>query len=129
MFFFLFILVLSALVFYFVFFKRNDQPQSVSGKLVLVTGGGGGIGGEIAYQLACAHAIVCICDLSDVGMERTKNGIEKKGQVCQIYKADITSKEQVNDMVEKIEKKNGRLIFSESQFFSIKQHTGILTYS
>jgi NAD(P)-dependent dehydrogenase (short-subunit alcohol dehydrogenase family) len=42
---------------------RHDQDQQLSGRVAIVTGGGGGLGAAISRRLAAAGATVAVCDL------------------------------------------------------------------
>lgn len=80
---------------------------SLEGKVALVTGASYGIGFAIARGYAEAGAIICFNDIKEElveqGLEAYKNlGIKAYGYVC-----DVTNEDQVNEMVQKIEKEVG----------------------
>ncbi len=84
-----------------------SEQFSLKGKIALVTGASYGIGFAIAKGLAAAGATIVFNDIKqelvDKGFEAYKaEGIEAKGYVC-----DVTSEEQVNALVAKIEKEVG----------------------
>jgi NAD(P)-dependent dehydrogenase (short-subunit alcohol dehydrogenase family) len=81
----------------------------LTGKKALVTGGAVGIGKACATALAMAGADVAIADIDDQTGEKTAEGIRQMGVDCIFVKCDVTSKEQVQSMVEKVVERFGRL--------------------
>ncbi len=80
---------------------------SLKGKVALVTGASYGIGFAIACGYAEAGATICFNDIKEElvekGLESYKNlGIKAHGYVC-----DVTKEDQVNELVQKIEKEVG----------------------
>lgn len=80
---------------------------SLEGKVALVTGASYGIGFAIACGYAEAGATICFNDIKqelvEKGIEAYKNlGIKAYGYVC-----DVTNEDQVNEMIQKIEKEVG----------------------
>ncbi|WP_313131717.1 gluconate 5-dehydrogenase [Anaerocolumna sp.] len=80
---------------------------SLEGKVALVTGASYGIGFAIARGYAEAGATICFNDIKEElveqGLEAYKTlGIKAYGYVC-----DVTNEDQVNEMVQKIEKEVG----------------------
>lgn len=83
------------------------EKFSLEGKVALVTGASYGIGFAIASAYAAAGATIVFNDIKqelvDKGIASYKEqGIEAHGYVC-----DVTNEDQVNEMVEKIEKEVG----------------------
>ncbi len=80
---------------------------SLEGKIALVTGASYGIGFAIASSFAYAGAKIVFNDIKPEAVEKgcaayQEAGIDAKGYVC-----DVTSEEQVADMVAKIEQEVG----------------------
>ncbi len=85
----------------------NLNSFSLEGKIALVTGASYGIGFAIASGFASVGATIVFNDIKqelvDKGLAAYKEaGIKAYGYVC-----DVTNEEQVNQMVEKIEKEVG----------------------
>lgn len=79
------------------------------GQVALVTGAGQGIGEAIASQLAESGAIVYVNDLHDEFIHRVTGKICAKGYQAYPHKADVTSRDEVFDMVDTIIKQSGRI--------------------
>lgn len=80
---------------------------SLKGKVALVTGASYGIGFAMASAMASAGATIVFNDIKEELVEKgiaayKEEGIEAHGYVC-----DVTSEEQVNEMVAKIEQEVG----------------------
>ena len=69
-----------------------------SGKNALVTGGGRGIGKEIALRLALAGANVAICDVDLVTAQATAAEIEALGRKSLALKTDVSKADDVAAM-------------------------------
>lgn len=82
----------------------------LKGKVALVTGGGRGIGRAISLALAQEGAKVCVnyFHSKDAAEEVAKRIKENKGEAIS-YKADVSKLEEVNRMVEELNKKFGRI--------------------
>ena len=73
----------------------------IDGKVVIVTGGASGIGKHVATTLKAANAIPVIADVS------VETGDEVEGIYC--VKCDITSKDNVDAMVQTVVDKYGKI--------------------
>jgi 2-hydroxycyclohexanecarboxyl-CoA dehydrogenase len=69
--------------------NMNDVQLNLSGRVVLVTGAGGGVGRAIAVAFAQAGARVAIVDVSDTGLADTLKLIEATGTRGHAQAADI----------------------------------------
>lgn len=78
-------------------------------KTVLITGGAGGIGSAIALKLAQGKYDIVINYFSSErkAFELREKIIKEYGVKCLAIKADVSKEEEVNAMVEKIEKELG----------------------
>ncbi len=70
----------------------------LSGKAALVTGGGRGIGEQIALRLAHAGADVAVCDIDLGTAQNTASRIKDLGRRSLGIKADVSSAEDVSAM-------------------------------
>ena len=86
---------------------------SLKGKVAIVTGAAGerGAGRAIALAFAEAGADVAVCDkIADVydrNLEARAEEIRKLGQRALAIQADITKKNEVDDMVKRVEEELG----------------------
>lgn len=84
------------------------KPKNVGGQLALVTGGGNGLGREIALRLAKEGCNIVIVDLDLRGAQNTAKEIEEKCKVTALaYKVDVSDYEAVERLKVDIEKSIG----------------------
>lgn len=75
--------------------------MNLEGKTAIVTGGSGGIGGEIAKGLASDGAKVLLTYSSNAEQaEVIASGIKEKGGNAEIYKCDLTSDLSIKELFE-----------------------------
>lgn len=67
-----------------------------TGRVAVVTGGGGGIGLAIAERLARNGLAVAILDIADDAAERAAEAITGLGGTARGYRADVSDREQVD---------------------------------
>lgn len=72
-----------------------------NGKVVIVTGGARGIGANIVTELANeGYSVVLNYNKSAVLANNIKEELTKNGKSVEIYKADITKREEVKDLIQ-----------------------------
>jgi 3-oxoacyl-[acyl-carrier protein] reductase len=81
----------------------------LKGRVAVVTGGGRGIGREIALLLASRGADVAFCDMNDAALAETAAEIEKAGVKALGYKANVTLAAEVEAFAEAVMAKYGRV--------------------
>ena len=80
---------------------------SLKGKVALVTGASYGIGFAIACGYAEAGATICFNDIKEELVEKGLESYKKLGIKAHGYVCDVTKEDQVNELVQKIEKEVG----------------------
>lgn len=73
--------------------------QRFEGKTVIVTGGGGGIGGATCHRLGSEGAAVAVFDRDLAAAQRVAGEIVEAGGQAQAFACDITVREQVDSAV------------------------------
>ena len=81
--------------------------MSIQGKVALVTGGARGIGQAIIFRFAQEGAKVAFCDILAEESNKVVTEVKKAGGECFFVKADITRRDEVNEMVMAVEEKYG----------------------
>ena len=83
--------------------------MDMAGKVTLITGAGGGIGGGIANVFAQAGAKVCVADLELEEAVAKADSLVKQGYRAEAVGLDVTRKDEVDRLVERLVKENGRI--------------------
>jgi len=83
--------------------------MNLEGKIAMITGGSRGIGRETAVTFADAGAKVAVVDVSEEQGKETVNLIRKNSGQAFFAEMDVTIREQVKDVVSKIENKWDRI--------------------
>lgn len=81
-----------------------EQALDFSGKTILVTGGGKGVGRGITLRFLAAGAEVIIC-----GRNAPETAIESNGRRAHFIEADVRDVEQSQNLVTAAQKQSGRL--------------------
>jgi meso-butanediol dehydrogenase/(S,S)-butanediol dehydrogenase/diacetyl reductase len=82
------------------------MPADLSGKVVVLTGGGDGIGRECALAYARAEATVAIIDRD---LEKSQNSAAEAGAECIALYADVSDGDQVRSAISAVLKRFGRI--------------------
>ena len=80
------------------------QLFSLSGKTIVITGGGSGIGRSIAELFARQGAIIFIIELNSAGAEDTVRAIEEANGKAHAIACNVSNQKEVNDTFLAIQK-------------------------
>ena len=81
--------------------------KGIKGKVVIVTGGGGGIGSAICRRFADDGAVVAVFDINTDAAETVAAGIRASGGKASAFAVDLTNQESVNAAVTAAEQELG----------------------
>ena len=69
--------------------------QSVTDKVIVVTGAGQGLGEAIALTLGAAGAVVCGCDIKEEQVKNVARAITEAGGKAYAYALDVSNEHDV----------------------------------
>lgn len=81
----------------------------VKDKVVIITGSGGGIGKETALLFAKEGAKVVVADVNEEGGAETVENIKKEGGEAFFAKLDVSSRDQIKQVVKNTIEKYGKI--------------------
>jgi NADP-dependent 3-hydroxy acid dehydrogenase YdfG len=84
------------------------MPESLEGKIALVTGASSGIGEATAYALAAQGACAAASTRRSVRLDAVVKRIQERGGQAVSIVADVADEAQANDMVNKTVERWGR---------------------
>ena len=76
-------------------------PDYFAGKTIIITGAGSGIGHATALIFAREGANVVCADINEKAARGTADAVNGKGSQALALKVDVTSRAQVDDMVQR----------------------------
>ena len=82
-------------VIWFAYFYFAYRPRSVKGETILITGGGSGIGRNMAKRFSKMGAKIVLWDMNQDGLDKVKKEIEAAGGECKTFKVDVTDRNKV----------------------------------
>src|SRR5215469_10048986 len=88
-------------------FRKGIGMKSFAGKIAVVTGGGSGMGRELALQLAAEGCDVAMCDLFPEGMAETQRLCllqARQGTRLTTFVADVSIEERVLAFAEAVKR-------------------------
>ncbi|XP_047992451.1 short-chain dehydrogenase/reductase family 16C member 6 [Leguminivora glycinivorella] len=83
--------------------------KSLKGDVVLVTGGGGGVGRQLAVKLARMGAKVVIWDINKEGLQKTCADVTAEGYEIASYEVDLSDRPTVYAAAEKVKNEVGKV--------------------
>ena len=81
----------------------------MTGKVTLITGAGGGIGGGIADVFAAAGALGYVADMELDDARAKADKINEAGMLARAVKLDVTSKDEIDTLMSRIVEENGKI--------------------
>jgi gluconate 5-dehydrogenase len=82
---------------------------SLEGKVILLTGAAGGIGGALSKGMAGIGAIMCNCDVNEDGLKALADEIAEEGGQARSYFMDVTNRDNILSVVDSIVKDYGTI--------------------
>ena len=77
--------------------QRMPKPKSLEGRIALVTGGAGGIGGAVARRFLAEGACVVITDIDAAALDAATNELSRSHGADRVrgFRSDVTSEDSV----------------------------------
>lgn len=89
--------------------KQSRKPYSFNSKTVLITGGSRGLGLVLAREFAKEKAKIAICARNGEELERARMDLKNRGAEVLAIVCDVRDENQVNQMVEAVNNRFGRI--------------------
>lgn len=89
--------------------SKLGELFSLEGKVILMTGAAGEIGGVLSKSLADVGATMAICDNNVEGLSQVKKEIIQQGNIAKEYMIDMLNLDSIKECVENIIKDYGKI--------------------
>jgi len=83
--------------------------RGLTDKVVIVTGGGGGIGTALSHRFAAEGAVVAVFDINQTAAAAVATAIREAGGKAEAFGVDLTSQPSVNEAVAAAEQRLGAI--------------------
>lgn len=93
-------------LFLFIFPTRR---KNLNTEIAVVVGSSRGVGREIAMKLAAQKSTVICIDIQPADIESVSRSISVDGGTAYYFQCDVTSREQVDDTIARIEREIGAI--------------------
>ena len=98
------IVIICDIFHWFINLFKSSEPENISNKLALVTGGGNGLGRSLCFRLAQEGCDVAVVDIDYKGACQTAAEIQEKYKViCKPYHCDVSDKNAIYKLKNDIE--------------------------
>ncbi len=78
------------------------SAYDLDGRVAIVTGAGGGLGGAICSALALAGAAVAAVDVERGKAEQVAESVSRDGARCLAFETDVSDRSSVEEMAERV---------------------------
>lgn len=88
----------------------ENQEKNIVNKVIVVTGGSRGIGSEIVKKLArIGYKVILNYNKSEKCAKNVENELKNEGIAVDIFRADVSKREEADSLIQFTEKKYGRI--------------------